>query len=110
MGDLYNLADLTNKVGRDRWARRGRPSGPSLPAVPITNASLLAIRRRNDSHQSQARPQTRSARSDDLRIEIEIPVVCGRAGWQRLGASSLGSGEVQGSVKFQQGGGQPPRT
>jgi hypothetical protein len=36
MGDLYNLADLTNKVGRDRWARRGRPSGPSLPAVSIT--------------------------------------------------------------------------
>jgi hypothetical protein len=33
MGDLYNLAGLTNKVGRDRWARRGRPSGPCLPAA-----------------------------------------------------------------------------
>jgi hypothetical protein len=30
----YNLADLTDKVGRDRWVRRGRPSGPSLPAAP----------------------------------------------------------------------------
>jgi hypothetical protein len=33
----YNPGDLTNKVGRDRWARRGRPSGPSLPAAPYNS-------------------------------------------------------------------------
>jgi hypothetical protein len=33
-GFWYDLADLTNKVGRDRWARGGRPAVRPHPRPP----------------------------------------------------------------------------